>query len=59
MDRAEAINYYAAQTKHLQEKLNEGVSTKRIKKGMLVLRYDDGFKNTNNKKFLTRWEGQF
>ena len=59
MDKVEAINHYSTQAKHRQEKFNEGISQKRIKKGMLVLRYDNRFDNKEDKKFLTRWEGPF
>ena len=59
LDRVEAIDHYATQAKHQQEKFNEGISPKRIKKGMLVLRYDNQFDNKKDKKFLTRWKGLF
>ena len=60
LDRVEAINHYAAsQAKHQEEKFNEGISPKRIKKGMLVLCYNNWFDNRNDKKFLTRWKGPF
>ena len=32
---------------------------KRIKKGVLVLHYNNQFDNTKDKKFLIRWEGPF
>ena len=59
LDREKAIDHYVAQAKHPQEKFNEGLSPKRIKKGMLVLHYDNQFDNKKDKKFLTRWEGPF
>ena len=59
LERAEAINHYATQAKHQQEKFNKRLSPKRIKKGMLVLRYDNWFDNRKDKRFLTRWEGPF
>ena len=59
LDKAEATNRYIAQAKHWQEKLNEGLLPKRIKKGMLVLHYDNLFDNKKDKKFLTKWEGPF
>ena len=53
LDRAKAINHYAAQAKLWHEKFNEGLLPKRIKKGMLVLRYNNQFDNRKDKKFLT------
>ena len=59
LDRAKAIDHYAAQAKHQQEKFNKGLSPKRIEKGMLVLHYDNWFDNKKDKKFFNGWEGPF
>ena len=60
LDRVEAINHpYAAQAKHQKEKFNEGLSPKSIKKGMLVLCYDNWFDSKKDKKVFTRWKGPF
>ena len=45
LDRIEAIHHYAAQAKHRQEKFNEGLTPKKINKGMLVLQYNNQFDN--------------
>ncbi|MCO5605909.1 hypothetical protein L7F22_060095 [Adiantum nelumboides] len=42
-----------------RKKFNEGLKDKELKRGMLVLRYDNRFDNRKDKKFLSRWEGLF
>ncbi|MCO5611402.1 hypothetical protein L7F22_065655 [Adiantum nelumboides] len=49
---------YYPQCNGLVEKVN-GLKDKELKRGMLVLRYDNRFDNRKDKKFLSRWEGPF
>ncbi|MCO5594984.1 hypothetical protein L7F22_049019 [Adiantum nelumboides] len=42
-----------------RQKFNEGLKDKELKRGTLVLRYDNCFDNRKDKKFLFRWEGPF
>ncbi|MCO5557833.1 hypothetical protein L7F22_011405 [Adiantum nelumboides] len=59
LDKTTAIEFYATQAKRRQQKFNEGLKDKELKRGMLVLRYDNRFNNRKDKKFLSRWEGPF
>ena len=59
LDREEAIAHYAAQAEQRRLKFNEGLSAKGLKRGMLVLRYDNRFDTRKDKKFMPRWEGPF
>ncbi|MCO5568231.1 hypothetical protein L7F22_021927 [Adiantum nelumboides] len=54
-----AIEFYARQVEKRRQKFNEGLKDKELKRGMLVLRYDNHFDNKKDKKFLSRWEGPF
>ncbi|MCO5602419.1 hypothetical protein L7F22_056550 [Adiantum nelumboides] len=49
---------YYSQCNGLVEKVN-GLKDKELKRGMLVLRYDNRFDNRKDKKFLSRWKGPF
>ncbi|MCO5587349.1 hypothetical protein L7F22_041298 [Adiantum nelumboides] len=55
--RRHSIPYYP-QCNGLVEKVN-GLKDKELKRGMLVLRYDNRFDNRKDNKFLSRWEGPF
>ncbi|MCO5591119.1 hypothetical protein L7F22_045097 [Adiantum nelumboides] len=59
LDRTEAIEHYAMQAEQRRQKFNKGLPSKKIKKGMLVLRYDNRFDTRKDKKFVSRWEGPF
>ncbi|MCO5602757.1 hypothetical protein L7F22_056895 [Adiantum nelumboides] len=59
LDRTSAVEFYATQAKQQRKKFNEGLKDKALKRGMLVLRYDNRFDNKKDKKFLPRWEGPF
>ncbi|MCO5563739.1 hypothetical protein L7F22_017386 [Adiantum nelumboides] len=54
-----AIEHYAAQAMHRKQKFDENLKDKRLKRGMLVLRYDNRFDTRKDKKFMVRWEGPF
>ncbi|MCO5573763.1 hypothetical protein L7F22_027537 [Adiantum nelumboides] len=49
---------YYPQCNGLVEKVN-GLKDKELKRGTMVLRYDNRFDNRKDKKFLSRWEGPF
>ena len=38
---------------------NKGLKAKGLKRGMLVLRYDNRFDTRKDKKFMPRWEGPY
>ncbi|MCO5555608.1 hypothetical protein L7F22_009153 [Adiantum nelumboides] len=59
LDRTSAIEFYATQAERRRQKFNEGLKDKELKRGMLVLRYDNRFDNRKDKMFLSRWEGPF
>ncbi|MCO5607235.1 hypothetical protein L7F22_061428 [Adiantum nelumboides] len=59
LNRTSAIEFYATHDKRRRQKFNEGLKDKELKRGMLVLRYDNRFYNRKDKKFLSRWEGPF
>ncbi|MCO5553797.1 hypothetical protein L7F22_007323 [Adiantum nelumboides] len=59
LDRTSAIEFYATHAERRRQKFNEGLKDKELKRGMLVLRYDNRFDNRKDKKFLSRWEGPF
>ncbi|MCO5598216.1 hypothetical protein L7F22_052308 [Adiantum nelumboides] len=59
LDRTAAIEHYAAQAEHRKQKFDEGLKDKGLKRGMLVLRYDNHFDTRKDKKFMARWEGPF
>ncbi|MCO5613533.1 hypothetical protein L7F22_067810 [Adiantum nelumboides] len=47
------------QAEQHRKKFNEGLKDKELKRGMLVLRYDNCFDNRKDNKFLSRWKGPF
>ncbi|MCO5599747.1 hypothetical protein L7F22_053854 [Adiantum nelumboides] len=59
LDRITAIEHYASQAEHQKQKFDEGLKDKGLKRGMLVLRYDNRFDTRKDKKFMVRWEGPF
>ncbi|MCO5547878.1 hypothetical protein L7F22_001330 [Adiantum nelumboides] len=54
-----AIEHYATQAEQRRQKFNEGLKDKELKRGMLVLRYDNRFDTRKDRKFMTRWEGPY
>ncbi|MCO5612086.1 hypothetical protein L7F22_066348 [Adiantum nelumboides] len=54
LDRIAAIEHYAAQAEHRKQKFDEGLKDKKLKKRMLVLRYDNRFDTRKDKKFINR-----
>ncbi|MCO5612825.1 hypothetical protein L7F22_067096 [Adiantum nelumboides] len=59
LDREMAVEHYAIQAKRRRQKFNEGLKDKELKRGMLVLRYNNRFDTRKNKKFISRWEGPY
>ncbi|MCO5568372.1 hypothetical protein L7F22_022071 [Adiantum nelumboides] len=59
LDRTSAIEFYATHAERRRQKFKEGLKDKELKRGMLVLRYDNRFDNRKDKKFLSSWEGPF
>ncbi|MCO5584007.1 hypothetical protein L7F22_037926 [Adiantum nelumboides] len=44
---------------HRKQKFDENLKDKVLKRGMLVLRYNNRFDTRKDKKFMVRWEGPF
>ncbi|MCO5611300.1 hypothetical protein L7F22_065552 [Adiantum nelumboides] len=59
LDRTATIEHYAAQAEHRKQKFDENRKDKGLKRGMLVLRYDNHFDTRKDNKFMVRWEGPF
>ncbi|MCO5592446.1 hypothetical protein L7F22_046448 [Adiantum nelumboides] len=59
LDREMAVEHYATQAERRRQKFNEGLKDKDLKRGMLVLRYDNRFDTRKDKKFMSRWEGPY
>ncbi|MCO5598922.1 hypothetical protein L7F22_053021 [Adiantum nelumboides] len=59
LDREMAIEHYATQAERRRQKFNEGLKDKELKRGMLVLRYNNRFDTRKDKKFMPRWEGPY
>ncbi|MCO5580783.1 hypothetical protein L7F22_034654 [Adiantum nelumboides] len=59
LDREMAIEHYATQAERRRQKFNEGLKDKELKRGMLVLCYDNRFDTRKDKKFMPRWEGPY
>ncbi|MCO5560545.1 hypothetical protein L7F22_014160 [Adiantum nelumboides] len=59
LDQEMAIEHYATQAERRRQKFNEGLKDKELKRGMLVLRYDNRFDTSKDKKFIPRWEGPY
>ncbi|MCO5552206.1 hypothetical protein L7F22_005718 [Adiantum nelumboides] len=56
LDREMAIEYYTTQAERRLQKFNDGFKDKELKRGMLVLCYDNHFDTRKDKKFMSRWE---
>ncbi|MCO5564550.1 hypothetical protein L7F22_018214 [Adiantum nelumboides] len=59
LDREMAIENYATQAERRWQKFNEGLKDKELKKGILVLRYDNRFDTRKDKQFMPKWEGPY
>ena len=59
LNREEATQYYAKHAEVRKEKFNQKLAPKSIKKGSLVLRYNDRFDYNKSDKFVPHWEGPF
>ncbi|MCO5561165.1 hypothetical protein L7F22_014786 [Adiantum nelumboides] len=59
LDQEMAIEHYATQAERRRQKFNEGLKNKELKRGMLVLCYDNRFDTRKDKKFMLRWEGPY
>ena len=59
LNREEATQYYAKPAKARKEKFNKKLAPKSIKKGSLVLRYNNRFDYDKSDKFVPHWEGPF
>ena len=59
MNREEAIQYYARHVEARRKKFNKKLAPKGIKKGSLVLRYNNIFNYSKSDKFVPHWEGPF
>ena len=55
----EATQYYAKHAEARKETLNQKLAPKSIKKGSLVLRYNNRFDYNKSDKFVPHWEGPF
>lgn len=59
LNRAEAIEHYARQANKRRHQFNKKLTSKEIKEGSLVLRYDNRFDNKKDDKFVPHWEGPY
>ncbi|MCO5600690.1 hypothetical protein L7F22_054805 [Adiantum nelumboides] len=59
IDREMAVEHYATQAERRRQNFNEGLKDKELKRGMLVLCYDNRFDTRKDKKFMPRWEGPY
>ena len=59
LDRDGAIEHYGAQALKRKKKFDKKLAAKKIKKGTLVLRYDNRFDNKMDDKFVPHWEGPY
>ena len=59
LNREGAIQYYARHAKARRKKFNKKLAPKGIKKGSLVLRYNNRFDYNKSDKFVPHWEGPF
>ncbi|MCO5599950.1 hypothetical protein L7F22_054057 [Adiantum nelumboides] len=59
LDREMANEHYATQAERRRQKFNEGLKDKELKRGMLVLHYDNRFDTRKDKKLMSRWEGPY
>ncbi|MCO5574731.1 hypothetical protein L7F22_028521 [Adiantum nelumboides] len=59
LDREAATDYYITQANKKREHFNNKIKEKKLKEGMLVMRYDSRLDLSHSKKFLQRWEGPY
>ena len=59
LDRDGAIEHYGTQALKRKKKFDKKLAAKKIKKGTLVLRYDNRFDNKMDDKFVPHWEGPY
>ena len=59
LNREEATQYYAKHAEARKEKFNQKLAPKSIKKGSLVLRYNNRLNYNKSDKFVPHWEGPF
>ena len=59
LNREEATQYYAKHAEARKEKFNQKLAPKSIKKGSLVLCYNNRFDYNKSDKFVPHWEGPF
>ncbi|MCO5554207.1 hypothetical protein L7F22_007735 [Adiantum nelumboides] len=57
LDREMAIEHYTTQVERRRQKFIEGLKDKELKRGMLVLCYNNRFDTRKDKKLMPRWEG--
>ena len=59
LSREAAMEYYAKQADKRRLKFNKKLTSKNIKEGSLVLRYNNQFDYNKGDKFVPHWEGPF
>ena len=59
LNREEATQYYAGHAEAGRKRFNRRLAPKGIKKGSLVLRYNNRFDYNKSDKFVPHWEGPF
>ena len=59
LSREAAMEYYAKQADKRRLKFNKKLTSKSIKEGSLVLRYNNRFDYNKGDKFVPHWEGPF
>ncbi|MCO5610704.1 hypothetical protein L7F22_064945 [Adiantum nelumboides] len=59
LDQEASIDYYITQANKKREQFNNKVKEKKLKEGMLVMRYDSRLDLSHSKKFLQRWESPY
>ncbi|MCO5590799.1 hypothetical protein L7F22_044774 [Adiantum nelumboides] len=59
LDKEAFIDYYITQANKKREQFNNKVKEKKLKEGMLVMRYDSRLDLSHSKKFLQRWKGPY
>ena len=59
LSREEAMQHYARQAEERKKKFNANLVPRNIKKGSLVLRYNNRFDYNKSDKFVPHWEGPF
>ena len=59
LNKEVAIKHYARQADKRRLKFNKKLTSKNIKEGSLVLRYNNQFDYNKGDKFVPHWEGPF